>query len=134
MVGEAHHVPFGCHDLFIPEWEAVGRILVREYKGCQYFPIFLSPAFVFLSLFDEVSNEIILSSFLLYDAPNQRETIKKIIDNFQKCDEDELLGVLCRYRCYKLVTAGSVGDNIFELTRQELIQKPQIMVLGSDHT
>ena len=45
-VGATERVPFVRHDLYIEEWEAIGKILRRGYVDVKYFPIQLSQAFV----------------------------------------------------------------------------------------
>ena len=51
-IGERERVSFLRNDHFIKEWEAVGRIFVKEYQSASYFPLFLSKAFICYCSFD----------------------------------------------------------------------------------
>ena len=44
--GEKERVPFVCHDHFVEEWNATGRILVKGFESVSYFPLFISKAFL----------------------------------------------------------------------------------------
>ena len=46
LIGTDQRVPFVRHGLYIPEWEAIGRILIKEYLDFRHFPIVLSYCFV----------------------------------------------------------------------------------------
>ena len=55
MLGESERVPYIRHDFDRKKWEAVGRILVKGYTECQYFPHKISKAFFAGCLFGEGS-------------------------------------------------------------------------------
>ena len=76
-IGERERVPFVRHDHFIEEWEAIGRILVKGYTSVKYYPLFLSQAFICYCLF---SDDLILSSFLKYLAPDEDKLLQPILD------------------------------------------------------
>ncbi len=49
MLGESERVPYIRHDFNRVKWEAVGRILVKGYSECRYFPYRLSKVFLISS-------------------------------------------------------------------------------------
>ena len=51
------------HDFDRKKWEAVGRILVKGYTDCQYFPLKIGKAFFTGCLFGEES----VTSMMLQD-------------------------------------------------------------------
>lgn len=53
MVGEIERVPSIRHDYQRPQWEAIGRILVKGFRCCQYFPLMLSRTFLISCLYGE---------------------------------------------------------------------------------
>eukprot|EP00794_Sanderia_malayensis_P020779 gene20779-22807_t len=127
LIGQAHRLPYVRHDLYVQEWEAVGRILHLAYSQYSYFPLILSSAFVCFILFDMVPQDILLESFYLYLAPDESDTLKQSIQDFDTCDEDELMDVLDRFKCRRQVKASNIKEIVLELATQELIQKPHLM-------
>lgn len=77
-IGERERVPFVRHDHFVAEWAAVGRILVKGYQTTQYYPMYLSRAFMSYCMFDEIPDICILESFLKYLSVDEEE----LIDNY----------------------------------------------------
>ena len=57
VIGTDQWVPFVRHDLYIPEWEAIGRILIKGYLDSGHFPIVLSYCFVHYCLYGVVDEE-----------------------------------------------------------------------------
>ena len=57
LIETDQRVPFVQHELYIPEWEAIGRILIKGYLDFGYFPIVLSYCFVHYCLYGEVDEE-----------------------------------------------------------------------------
>ena len=47
LIGTDQRVPFVRHDLYIPEWKAIGRILIKGYLKFGHCPIVLSYCFVY---------------------------------------------------------------------------------------
>ena len=132
-IGERERVPIVRHDLYIDEWEAVARILVKGYKMISYFPTFMSKTFMCYCLFGrDVPNSTVLESFMKYLSPSEEELIKECLkeefalDNI--VDKDELLDFLERFNCQTVVKNENIKTIITEIALQELIQKPHLMV------
>ena len=129
-IGERERVPFVRHDYFVEEWEAVGRILVKGYMSISYFPTFLSKTFLCYCLFgNQVPDAIFLDSFTKYLSLVEEELIVDIIRKTQlPDDEDEFTDFLDRFQCRRVVSNENVNKIILEISKQELIQKPHLMI------
>ena len=129
-IGERERVPFVRHDHFVEEWEAVGRILVKGFVSVSYFPTFLSKAFLCYCLFgNQVPDSMFVDSFTKYLSPVEEEFIVDIIRKNQlPDDEDELTDFLGRFKCRRVVTTENLSQVILEISKQELVQKPHLMI------
>ena len=125
-IGERERVLFVRHDYFVEEWEAVGRILVKGYMSIS----FLSKAFLCYCLFgNQVPDAIFLDSFTKYLSLVEEELIVDIIRKTQlPDDEDEFTDFLDRFQCRRVVSNENVNKIILEISKQELIQKPHLMI------
>ena len=130
FIGEGERVPLVRHDLFLDEWTAIGRILQIGFEQTAYFPIQIAKAFIIYCLFGSVPEPMLVQSFLNF-LP---EVDKQVVDVALKCqnnsiyESDELLDILERFNCRKKVCALNIYGTIVEIARQEIIQKPYIMV------
>ena len=127
-IGERERVPFARHDHFVEEWEAVGRILVKV--SASYFPTFLSKAFLCYCLFgNQVTDSMFVDSFTKYLSPVEEEFIVDIIRKNQLPDDaDEFTDFLERFKCRRMVTTENLSHAILEISKQELVQKPHLMI------
>ena len=128
-LGERERVPFVRHDYFVQEWEAVGRILVKGFVSVSYFPTFLSKAFLCYCLFgNQVPDSMFVDSFTKYLSPVEEEFIVDIIRKNQLPDDDEFTDFLERFKCRSVVTTENLSQVILEISKQELVQKPHLMI------
>ena len=129
-IGERERVPFVRHDHFVEEWEAVGRILVKGFVSVSYFPTFLSKAFLCYCLFgNQVPDSMFVDSFTKYLSPVEEEFIVDIMRKNQlPDDEDEFTDFLERFKCRRVVTTENLNQVILEISKQELVQKPHLMI------
>lgn len=128
-LGERERVPFVRHDYFVQEWEAVGRILVKGFVSVSYFPTFLSKAFLCYCLFgNQVPDSMFVDSFTKYLSPVEEEFIVDIIRKNQLPDDDEFTDFLERFKCRRVVTTENLSQVILEISKQELVQKPHLMI------
>ena len=131
FLGDQERVPLIVHDFYVDEWTNIGKILVKGFKDCGYFPLNLSKAFIINCLFNDVPNEILLESFLKY-IPKMESTVADIAlkagGSSTVFDDETFLDFLDRYGCRTRVTCSNVYGVMVELARQELIQKPYLMV------
>ena len=129
-IGERERVPFVRHDYFVEEWEAVGRILVKGYVSVSYFPTFLSKAFICYCIFgNEVPDSLFIDSFTKYLSPVEEELIVDVMRKNQLPDEaDEFNDFLERFQCRRVVNNENLSKVILEIAKQELVQKPHLMI------
>ena len=128
-IGEREQVPFVQHDHFVDEWEAVGRILVKGFFP-TYYPIFLSKAFICYCLFgNPIPDKILLDSFQKYLSPSEEEMVESLLKSSGiPEDREEFDDFLERFRCRTNVKDESLLKVLLEIARQELIQKPHLMI------
>ena len=110
-IGERERVPFVRHDHFIQEWESVARILVKGYTTTNYYPMYLSKAFIEYCLYDDVPDIVVLESFLKYLA-----VAKPIEVHFVKVE-----GLASRpiaHTCGPVLELPSTYSNFVELREQ----------------
>ena len=95
----------------------------------RYFPTILCRAFLHFCLFGEVTDDMLLSSFLKYLSNDESCLVSKALDN-NECkviDTEEFTELLEQFKCRTLVTEENVKTVIIEIARQELVQKTHIM-------
>lgn len=130
-IGEEERVPAIRHDFQVPEWESVGRILVKGYQQVNFFPVKLNKVFTTACLFGEsaVTNELLMASFLAYLSKDERELVDlSLSEKLVKEQEDEWLDLLDRFGCKNVPKAGQVKDIVLEIAHKELIQTPRYIV------
>lgn len=129
-VGNQERVPFVRHDLYLEEWDSIAKILVKGFRDTGYFPIQLSPAFISHCIYGEVSNDQLISSFLNFLTPMESSVVNKALKgaNADFYEEEDFLDILDQFKCKTRVTSLNVYGVILELARQELIQRPFLML------
>ena len=129
-IGERERVPFVRHDHFVDEWEAIGRILVKGFTALSYFPTFLSKAFICYCFFgNQVPEDLLLDSFKKYLSFEEEELVESVLNT--SClpgDREEFDDFLERFNCRTLVNNENVILTLLEISQQELIQKPHLMI------
>ena len=88
-IGEDERVPAIRHDFKEAEWEATARILVKGYKEVKFFPVKLSKAFIFATLFEEkqLPDQLLLDSFLAYVSKDERDLINAALSGDELNEE-----------------------------------------------
>lgn len=86
----------------VEEWSAGGRFLAKDYLDLDYFPCVLITAFIVCVIFEK----IFLQSFQSCITKDEEDAVDKLLkENF---DADELIDVLNRFDCRKVVTKKSL--------------------------
>ena len=114
------------HDMAKLQWEAVARMLLYGLR-VHYFPLRLSPVFLISVLLgeDNVSNDMLLTSFKAYISSEERDNITSMLDHYTEEGEELLLETLGCYKCYRKPSPQCLMEILLELAHQELIQKPR---------
>ena len=131
-IGARERVPYVRHDHFISEWQSIGRILVKGYKMLSYFPRFLSKAFIAYCFFgDAVPDPLVLNSFKSYLSVDEEKLVENCLannDDPHELQSDEVVDFLECFNCRTVLNKDNCQKVITELAKQELIQKPHIML------
>lgn len=131
MSGENERVPGIRHDYQRPQWETIGRILLKGYVSCNYFPLNLSKTFFIYCLFgeQEISNEMLMCSFQNYISESEKDLIERALGGQVDLSEsDEFVEFLADFDCKKVVKSNNLNQVLTELAHKEIIQKPQYVV------
>ena len=131
-IGARERVPYVRHDHFITEWQSNGRILVKGYKMVFYFPRFFCKAFIAYCLFgDAVPDPLVLNSFKSYLSVDEEKLVENCLannDDLHELQSDEVVDFLECFNCRTVLNKDNCQKEITELAKQELIQKPDIML------
>ena len=127
---ERERVLFVRHDLYLNEWNSIAKILVKGFMDTKYFPLRLCKAFIIYVLYEEVNNHCFIKSFLNYVTPMESKIVEAALRETppQIYDDDNFLYMLDRVNCKSRVTIMNVYRVILEISEQELVQKPYIML------
>jgi len=130
-VGEDERIPVIRHDFQSPEWEAIARILVKGFYQLNFFPVKLNQAFLIATLFgeSEVSQEVLLNSFLSYLSRDERALIEHALkDSLKEEHRVEWLDFLDRFGCKRVPKPEQIRDTILEIAHKEQIQACQYII------
>ena len=131
LIGEIERVPYVQHDLFKYEWEATGKILLKGYIDTGYFPVILSKAFVLYTLFGKDGVYNLLSSLFLYLSSIEANMLKGLLAEESDIDyfsSNKFYEFLEQFKVRSLVTKSIIKEKLAEVARQELSQKPHIII------
>ena len=126
--GEAEWVPSVQPHYQKPEWQAVGRILLKGFHDVQVFPLQLSKAFVIVLLFgeEEVSPDNLIESFMSYITPPEKDAVTKALRGVLDDDSDakeELFDMLSRMDSETVPSSPeAVKACVMKLAQTELVQ------------
>lgn len=125
MIGFSEKVPSIRHDMSRTAWQAVARMVLWGHK-LGYWPLYLSQAFVIVTLFGEkfLTETTLLDSFKQYVSTDEKETLISMLESFEENNEP-LFDLLSSYKCFRLPTKDTLKDIVLEIAHQELIQKPK---------
>ena len=132
FMGSRERVPSIRHELFEDEWLSIGKILLKGFLDCQYLPLFISQAFLTFCFFGSVEDTMLIESFKNYLCRDEQE----VVENLVKCGienqaiepDEDTMNFLDNFKCNTLPNSGNVESIVAELARQELLQKPHLMI------
>ncbi|KAK7944967.1 hypothetical protein WMY93_000695 [Mugilogobius chulae] len=112
------------------EWKSIGRILVKGFQDCGYFPCRLAQAFTVALLFGEknVSPDLLFESFLLYISKEDRDLVNKALQhNFDDLDEEkeDLIDFLDRMGVQSIQTKLKLKTTLLSVAHKMIIQQPK---------
>lgn len=130
-VGEDERVPVIRHNFQAPEWEAIARIIVKGFTQLNFFPVMLNKAFLITTLFgeSEVSEQVLLDSFLAYLSKDERDLVMCALQNSLTDEQtDEWMDFLDRFGCKRVPKPEECKTTILEIAHKELIQAGQYII------
>ncbi|VDI27447.1 Hypothetical predicted protein [Mytilus galloprovincialis] len=131
--GEEARVPCLASKWQNEEWKAIGRILLKGYTDCGYFPLQLAPAYAIALIFGEMSvtPEILLSSFMSYLSCSDRETVTAAInDALPEENLDDLTDILDQFGHNNIPPQDQMKYTFNLIAHKELIQKHKYALSG----
>ncbi|XP_051920762.1 uncharacterized protein LOC127600313 [Hippocampus zosterae] len=126
-LGTSIKVPFIRHDFPAEKWKAVGRILLKGYQDCCYFPNKLAFPFLEQVLFNCVYSDL-KAHFLQFMSSQEGKVLMEAMKDFSEVDLDDLVEVLDSYGCRKRISAETFPTILQEMAHKELIQKPMFVI------
>ncbi|XP_026017406.1 uncharacterized protein LOC143421518 isoform X2 [Maylandia zebra] len=126
-LGATIKVPFIRHDFPAEKWKAVGRILLKGYQECQYFPNKLAIPFMEQVLFSGVYSDL-KAHFLQFVSSQECDVLMEAVKDFSAVDLDDLVEILDSYGCRKRITAETLPTILDEIAHKELVQKPMFVI------
>ena len=123
-VGCDEMVPAIRHTILKEHWQAVAMIILYGIR-VGYIPLRPSQTFMISCLFDEEhgTDEMLVVSFQIYLSNEERQCIEKMLKEYKKENEEDLLEVLSADNCFKKPSKDSLLSILRELEHQDLIQK-----------
>ena len=115
--GEHARVAAIFPDLGLEEWQAVGRILAKDFIDCNVFPLRLAQAFVIALFFDQsdVNSETLLDSFLLFLNATDRDVISRALSGkMNEEDNGDLIDILDHKSGHSLPTPETMKSTILQ--------------------
>lgn len=104
------------------DYLALGRIITHQFVLTGTFPVKVAEAQI--SLFGQVSEECLVSSFLQLLPERERQILCKAQEKDGPFLTDAIVDILSEYNATSLPTASSLPGIIKQVSRSEMIHKP----------
>ena len=122
-------VPVFTLQLNEQDYEAIGKIITHTFVSCQLFPVRLGEALIHYCLFNMVSNECLLTSFLNMLPPNDRNLLQTSLDEKSThFDREQILDALADFNVTTLPTRENLSSIVLNAARLSLINKPLFFI------
>ena len=138
--GEYFRVPVISPEFGIEEWKSVARILCKGYIDHRIFPLKFAPVFM-MSLFEQeesFSDEMMLSSFKLFNNSLDRELIENVLEAGFNClssdDKDAFLDLIGRCGSHENPATCSTSELLRKIAHKCLIQMPAFIIKAMKET
>ena len=116
-------------DLGKPEWEAVGRILLKGFVDTGVYPLQLSFAFSVAVIFGEsnVNADMLYESLRMYLSESDRRVVDTVLagGELDRDDRDDFLDLLSRVNAHAVPSDEELKPTILSVAHKELIQEPK---------
>lgn len=136
-VGEDEKILCLRNEFQFPEWQSVGRILVKGYQQAKFYPHSLCKAVMAATLFGEnaVSSSMLLTSFKAFVSPDERQLIAAALSEALPNDGEqyeEWVDFLDRYSCKRIPKADKVDVEtvLLQAAHRELLQVSKYVIVS----
>ena len=106
------------------DYLALGRIITHQFVLTGTFPVQVAEAQIIQTLFGQVSEECLVSSFLQLLPERERQILCKAQEKDGPFPTDAIVDILSEYNATSLPTASSLPGIIKQVSRSEMIHKP----------
>ncbi|XP_068726598.1 uncharacterized protein [Montipora capricornis] len=105
------------------DYVAVGRIMSHQFLLTGTFPVQVAEAQIIQTLFGQVSEQQVVTSFLQLLPERERQVLTKGREE-GPFPSDDILDILSEYNVTTFPTASNLPQIVKQVSRSELIQKP----------
>ena len=106
------------------DYLALGRIITHQFVLAGTFPVQVAEAQIIQTLFGQVSEECLVSSFLQLLPERERQILCKAQEKDGPFPTDAIVDILSECNATSLPTASSLPGIIKQVSRSEMIHKP----------
>ena len=106
------------------DYVAVGRIITHQFVLTGTFPVQVAEAQIIQTMFGQVSEDCLVSSFLQLLPDRERQILCKAQEKDGPFPSDEIVDILSEYNVTSIPTASSLPQIIKQVSRSEMIHKP----------
>ena len=106
------------------DYVAVGRIITHQFVLTGTFPVQVAEAQIIQTMFGQVSEDCLVSSFLQLLPERERQILCKAQEKDGLFPTDAIVDILSEYNVTSIPTANSLPQIIKQVSRSEMIHKP----------
>ena len=122
--GSSHYIFSVSAALSSYDYVVLGRILTHQYLLTSTFPVQLSEAAMQQAVVGTVTNECLISSFMLLLPENEREILQCALNAEESFPTYEMIEILSDYGVQKCPTKENVKEILIQVSTTELVAKP----------
>lgn len=126
-LGSQYKIPYVRHDFKEADWGAVAKVLKKDYRDVNYFPLKIAPSFMEQCIYGKTEKEL-FQSFANYVNARDSEVIENALKDFSAVDQSELIDILETIECKWIPTSTNFNQLIQDIAHKELIQKPMFVI------
>lgn len=111
------------------DYVTVGRILTHSYIQCGSFPMQLARASLHQAVFDSVSDDCLLDSFIKLLPVKERDTLRNGLNGVGPFPLEEIMDILDDFKETTLPTPANFRSLLIKVATAEFITKPYLPLL-----
>ena len=122
--GSSQYIFFVSASLSSDDYVVLGRIITHQFLLTDTFPVQLSEAAVQQAVVGRVTEECLISSFLMLLPEKERNVVQCALSPEEPFPISELIEILSDYGVQRCVTKDNVKDILIQVSTTEMISKP----------